>query len=153
MMKVAAICLVSCVLLSLLPTHFSYGNNTSYIIIRCIFSPKELSGYKICFILLKSIIFLTCKIKIEEPKGAPRNGPVYCRSKQVFRGSCAEKGSPHITCLLDFMDAQSASVRKPNKCKCTPQPQNMRLCECQVDCDQGGSGSSQKKGGSSPTTY
>ncbi|XP_056848269.1 defensin-like protein 242 isoform X2 [Raphanus sativus] len=59
--------------------------------------------------------------------------PVYCRSRQMFNGSCTDRGSSSATCFLDFLGARSAS-EMPKNCHCTPKPKNMRLCECQVVC-------------------
>ncbi|XP_019087417.1 PREDICTED: defensin-like protein 242 [Camelina sativa] len=61
----------------------------------------------------------------------PMKEPVYRRSKQVFNGSCTDRGSPPITCFLDFLGARSAS-EMPKNCTCTPLPKNKRLCECEV---------------------
>ncbi|KAF3570219.1 hypothetical protein F2Q69_00059991 [Brassica cretica] len=69
----------------------------------------------------------------EEPILAPIPEPVYCRSKQMFKGSCKDRGSPSATCFLDFLGARSAS-EMPKNCHCTPKPKNMRLCGCQVVC-------------------
>ncbi|KAG7547427.1 Plant self-incompatibility response [Arabidopsis suecica] len=69
----------------------------------------------------------------EELMFAPMNEPKYCRSRQVFDGSCTDRGSPRMTCFLDFLGARSAS-EMPKNCNCTPQPNNKRLCECSVIC-------------------
>ncbi|CAN8231937.1 unnamed protein product [Cochlearia groenlandica] len=91
---------------------------------------------------LGAIFFVSCVLfsllpanfSQEEPSMAPTSEPVWCPSKQLFSGSCTEKGSPRTTCFLDFLSARSAS-EMPRNCNCTPQPKNMRLCECEVVCD------------------
>ncbi|ESQ55918.1 hypothetical protein EUTSA_v10027327mg [Eutrema salsugineum] len=91
---------------------------------------------KVAAIFLVSCVLslLPAHLSQEEPSVAATQEPVYCRSRQVFSGSCTDKGSPRTTCLLDFLAARSAS-EMPKNCNCTPQPKNMRLCECQVVCD------------------
>ncbi|EOA17999.1 hypothetical protein CARUB_v10006434mg [Capsella rubella] len=61
----------------------------------------------------------------------PINQPAYHRAKQIFNGSCTDRGSPKTTCFLDFLGSRSAS-EMPRNCTCTPLPKNKRLCECDV---------------------
>ncbi|XP_010548931.1 PREDICTED: putative defensin-like protein 244 [Tarenaya hassleriana] len=93
-MKFAAIFLVSCIISSSLPGHFSQG---------------------------------------VEPTGG--QDLVWCPSKDVFNGSCSDRGSPSQTCFLDFLGSRSASAM-PKNCQCTPQPNNQRLCQCLVVCNR-----------------
>ncbi|CAA0395384.1 unnamed protein product [Arabidopsis thaliana] len=108
-MKVVAIFLASSVLFSLIPTHLSHEE------------PKVAPTEELMFAPTEELMF------------APSNQPRYCRSRQVFDGSCTDRGSPRTTCFLDFLGARSAS-EMPKNCDCTPQPNNKRLCECSVIC-------------------
>ncbi|CAH8276517.1 unnamed protein product [Arabidopsis lyrata] len=57
----------------------------------------------------------------------------WCPSKDVFNGSCTDRGSPSYTCFLDLLGSKSASAM-PKNCKCTPLPHNHRQCDCFVIC-------------------
>ncbi|XP_019088172.1 PREDICTED: putative defensin-like protein 244 [Camelina sativa] len=61
-------------------------------------------------------------------------GLEWCPSKDVFRGSCTDRGSPSYTCFLDLLGSKSASAM-PKNCKCTPLPHNRRQCDCFVVCN------------------
>ncbi|EOA17753.1 hypothetical protein CARUB_v10006140mg [Capsella rubella] len=59
----------------------------------------------------------------------------WCPSREVFRGSCTDRGSPSYTCFLDFLGSKSASAM-PKNCKCTPLAHNRRQCDCFIICTE-----------------